>query len=140
MVIPGGWEQIAVLSGDDTFFTPPFPDWSQLYLYLADNEDAIAADQGSLWAFRVTGTDEGKVDEADPFNGANDYGEIQTGDVWQGRFIRVPRAIARGQGGPTPQKALENWANENNVFQFIRVEDTAYDRNTPARGLYRRHR
>jgi hypothetical protein len=129
MVIPGGWDQIAVLSGDDTFFTPPFPDWSQLYLYLADSEDAIVADQGSLWAFRVTGTDEGKVDEADPFNGANDYGEIQSGDVWQGRFMRVPRAIARGQVGPTPQKALENWANENNIFQFIRVEDTAYDRN-----------
>lgn len=131
MVIPGGWDQIAVLSGDDTFFTPPFPDWSQLYLYLADSEDAIVADQGSLWAFRVTGTDEGKVDEADPFNGANDYGEIQSGDVWQGRFIRVPRAIARGQAGPTPQKALENWANEHNIFQFIRVEDTAYDRNNP---------
>ena len=96
MVIPGGWEQIAVLSGDDTFFTPPFPDWSQLYLYLADNEDAIAADQGSLWAFRVTGTDEGKVDEADPFNGANDYGEIQTGDVVAGAVH--PRAEGHRPG------------------------------------------
>ncbi len=131
MVIPGGWDQIAVLSGDDTFFTQPFPDWSQLYLYLADSEDAIVADHGSLWAFRVTRTDEGKVDEANPFNGANDYGEIQSGDVWQGRFIHVPKAIARGQLGPTPQKALETWANDNNVFQFIRVEDTAYDRNNP---------
>jgi hypothetical protein len=131
MVIPGGWDQIAVLAGDDTFFTPPFPDWSQLYLYLAESEDAIMADQGSLWAFRVTRTDDGKVAEADPFNGANDYGEIQSGDVWQGRFIRVPKAIARGEVGPSPQRALETWANDNNVFQFIRVEDTAYDKNDP---------
>jgi len=131
MVVPGGWGRIAVLSGDDTFFTPPFPDWSQLYLYLAGNEDALLADQGSLWAFRVTRTDEGDIDPADPFNEANDYGDIQTGDVWQGRFIRVPQMVARGLTGEPPQRALENWANEHNIFQFIRVEDTAYDRNNP---------
>ena len=27
-----------------------------------------------------------------------------------------------------PQWVLEHWSNENNVFQFIRVEDIAYDR------------
>jgi hypothetical protein len=26
---------------------------------------------------------------------------------------------------------LEHWSNLNNVFQFIRIEDTAYDRNNP---------
>jgi hypothetical protein len=29
------------------------------------------------------------------------------------------------------QTALETWSNANNVFQFIRVEDIAYDRTTP---------
>jgi hypothetical protein len=131
MVVPGGWGRIAVLSGDDTFFTPPFPDWSQLYLYLAPNEEALVADLGSLWAFRVTKTEEGPVNPNDPFNGANDYGDIESGDAWHGRFIQVPPNIARGQTADPPQRALENWANEHNIFQFIRVEDTAYDRNNP---------
>lgn len=131
MVVPGGWDQIALLSGDDTFF-PPFPAWSQLYLYLAGNENAIWNDTGTLWAFQVTRTDQGAVNPADPFNGANDYGDIQSGDDWQGRFIRVPLKIARGlRGNAAPQNALDDWSNQNNVFQFIRVEDTAYDVNHP---------
>jgi hypothetical protein len=128
MVVPGGWDQIALLTGDDTFF-PPSPAWSQLYLYLADDEDSIWNDHGTLWAFQVTRTDEGKVDPSDPFNGANDYGDIASGDDWQGRFIRVPAKIARGLTSKPPQNALEDWSNEHNVFQFIRVEDTAYDVN-----------
>jgi len=123
MVLPGGWDQIAVLSGDDTFSAPS----SQLYLYLADDEDAIWADQGSLWAFRVTHDDDGKVDAANPFNGANDYGDISEGEHFRGRYIRVPTKIAKGLTAVEPQKALEDWSNAHNVFQFIRVEDTAYD-------------
>jgi len=46
-----------------------------------------------------------------------------------GRFIRVPDDIADGTTDVAPQEALENWSNENNVFQFIRLEDLAYDRN-----------
>ena len=30
-----------------------------------------------------------------------------------------------------PQTALENWSNANNVFQFVRVEDIAYDPDNP---------
>ena len=60
------------LSGDDTFTAPS----SQLYMYLADTTDAIWADKGSLWAFRVTHDDDGKVNAANPFNEANDYGDI----------------------------------------------------------------
>ena len=30
-----------------------------------------------------------------------------------------------------PQDALEQWSNENNVFQFIRLEDIAYNRDNP---------
>ncbi len=28
-------------------------------------------------------------------------------------------------------EALEDWSNENNVFQFIRLEDLVYDKNDP---------
>ena len=128
MVLPGDWDQIAVLSGDDTFTAPS----SQLYMYLADDEDAIWADQGSLWAFRVTHDDDGMVNAANPFNEANDYGDIAGDEHFRGRFIRVPARIAKGLTATEPQQALENWSNANNVFQFIRVEDTAYDPNVGA--------
>ena len=127
MVVPGGWDEVAVLTGDDTFSAPS----SQLYLYLASSTNALWNDDGRLWAFQVTRTDDEAVDPRDPFNGANDYGDISSGERWRGRFIPVPRAIALGNTEEAPQTALENWSNEHNVFQFIRVEDTAYDPDHP---------
>jgi Bacterial protein of unknown function (DUF839) len=127
MVLPGAWDKIAVISGDDTFSAPS----SQLYLYLAEDEDAIWADEGNLLAFRVTHKNGVRVAPGNPFNGANDYGDVTTGDHLQGRFIRVPGWIARGTTGTPPQDALERWSNRHNVFQFIRVEDTAYDPDVP---------
>jgi hypothetical protein len=127
VVVPGEWNQFAMLSTDDTFNAPS----SQLYMYLANHEDHIWQDKGSLWAFRVTRTDDGSISPTDPFNGANDYLDIQPGDDWQGEFIRVPKQIARGETGLAPQDALEQWSNEHNVFQFIRLEDLAYDKNSP---------
>jgi hypothetical protein len=126
MVLPGDWDQIAVYSGDDTFSAPS----SQLYLYLANDEGEIWADEGTLWAFRVTHKNGVKVAAGDAFNGANDYGDISGSDHLQGRFIRVPETIAKGLSTAVePQQGLEAWSNANNVFQFIRVEDTAYDPN-----------
>lgn len=127
IVVPGGWNQFAMLSTDDTFNAPS----AQLYMYLANHENHIWEDKGSLWAFRVTRTDEGPISPTDPFNGANDYLDIQPGDDWQGEFIRVPKKIARGETDLPPQDALEQWSNEHNVFQFIRLEDLAYDKNSP---------
>jgi hypothetical protein len=124
VAIPGGWNSHAILTTDDTFNAPS----AQLYLYLAGRESDVWNDRGSLWAFRVTATDAGRVDAADAFNGANDYLDIQPGDDWQGRFIRVPKEIARGQTAEVPQEALEQWSNDNNIFQFIRLEDLAYDK------------
>lgn len=127
VVVPGGWKQIASLSGDDTFTAPS----SQLYLHTAKDADAVLSDKGQLWAFQVTATDDGAVDPFDPFNDANDYLEIGVGDDWSGRFIHVPTDVARGVTDEQPQAALENWSNENNVFQFVRVEDLAYDPDSP---------
>jgi hypothetical protein len=123
VVIPGGWSETVTLSGDDTFSAPS----SQVYLNTAASPSALVADNADLWAFRVTATDAGPVDAADPFNDANDYLEINPGDTWSGEFIHVPDAIARGTTDAFPQAGLEAWSNDNNVFQFVRVEDMAYD-------------
>lgn len=127
IVVPGGWHKIAILTTDDTFSAPS----AQLYMFMTIDESYLFSDRGQLWAFVVTHTQDGKVNPWDPFNGANDYLDIQPGDEWKGRFIRVPMDIARGQTDLPPQEALERWSNEHNVFQFIRLEDLAYDKNNP---------
>jgi hypothetical protein len=127
-VVPGGWNGIYSLSGDDTFTAPS----SQLYMFASPEWQTYVQGNGSLWAFRVTGTDAGDLeDPTDPFNDANDYLEIQPGDSWSGEFIPVPDDVARGLTGDAPQTALENWSNANNVFQFVRIEDIDYDPDNP---------
>jgi hypothetical protein len=127
VIVPGGWRQTVSLSGDDTFTAPS----SQIYLSTSSSPSALVNGRGTLWAFRVTGTDAGPVDPAEPQNNANDYLEIEPGDQWTGKFIRVPGDVARGRTAEPPQTALENWSNANNVFQFVRVEDMAYDPDNP---------
>jgi hypothetical protein len=137
-----GYGYPVVLSGDDTFDAPA----SQLFLYKAASGAAVWNDQGRLYAFV---SDNPAV---------NDYGDLSTASPSvSGHFIEVPRAIATGKingrevtsqdfgyprptdpdpfpSQPTPampdgpQWVLEHWSNLNNVFQFIRIEDTAYDR------------
>jgi hypothetical protein len=137
-----GYGYPVVLSGDDTFDAPA----SQLYLYKAANGTDVWNDSGTLYAFVAD----------DP--AVNDYGDVtEVMDAVPGHFIPVPRDIATGKLGgdlaarditsldfpdpdyPTPpagipdgpQWVLERWSNLNNVFQFIRIEDTAYDRTNP---------
>lgn len=104
-----GYDQAVIVSGDDTFSAPA----SQLYLYAAANAAGVWNDTGHLYAFKADGVD-------------NDYGDFSAGKSLSGSFIPVPDAIADGD-----QTGLESWSNANNVFQFIRVEDIAYDKNTP---------
>jgi len=130
VVVPGRWRNIAILSSDDTFNAPS----SQLYMYLAKNERDVRRDRGTLWAFRVTATHNGALTPemvVNPQNDANDYLEITQGQTWKGEFIRVPPEIARGTTAERPQAGLEAWSNANNVFQFVRVEDMAYDPDNP---------
>lgn len=129
VLIPGGWHRkLAFLSGDDTFTAPS----SQLYMYLANSANDVLSDDGHLWAFQVTKANGTKVDPYNPWNGANDYLDISAGETFSGRFIQVPDDIARGTSpGGEPQGRLEAWSNFNNVFQFVRVEDIAYDPDSP---------
>ena len=127
VLIPGGWKKLAFLSGDDTFSAPG----SQLYMYLANSANAVLEDKGHLLAFRVNAVDGKHVDPEDPFNNANDYLDLTAGHSFSGRFITVPDEIADGTTSALPQTGLETWSDENNVFEFIRVEDIAYDPDDP---------
>ena len=104
-----GYKVSVILSGDDTFSAPA----SQLYLYLTHGADGVTRDQGALYGFK---SDDPNV---------NDYGDFTPGLNVAGTFVRVPVSIALGE-----QDALEKWSNDNGIFQFIRVEDLAYDRNS----------
>ena len=123
-----GYNQLALLTTDDTFSGPS----AQLYMYIAAGQKQLFNDTGRLYAFQVTHDSDGKVNRHDAFNQANDYLDLEPGvDDFRGRFIPVPKAIAMGTTGDAPQAALENWSNDNNIFQFIRLEDLAYDKNDP---------
>jgi hypothetical protein len=122
-----GYDGISLLTTDDTFSRPS----AQVYMYRADDQAAVMNDDGHLWAFRATGKNGEAVDPEDPFNGANDYNDVQPGDTVSGEFIEVPDDIARGNTDAYPQTALEEWSNANNVFQFVRSEDIAVSKTEP---------
>jgi hypothetical protein len=134
VIVPGGWDEVVSLSGDDTFTTTSSamrPNLSQMYLHSTDTWRTFLDGEGTLYGFRVTATDAGPVDADDPQNGANDYFDIEVGDTFSGEFIPVPEDIANGDTAALPQDALEDWSNANNIFQFIRIEDVAYDPDDP---------
>ena len=133
-----GYGHPVVLSGDDTFDAPS----SQLYSYVASSGEAVWNDTGDLYVF-VSG---------DP--AINDYGDLTLANSTSGQFVKVPKDIATGKkdgrevtsldyddippppaGIPDgPQWVLEYWSHNlvpGKAFQFIRVEDIAYDRNNP---------
>jgi hypothetical protein len=127
------------------------PAQSQLYSYMAPDTDSLLADDGDLWAF-VSDT-AGVNDYYDfipnsgetitghfikvPKNIATgldtDGSELKAADVgfpapgttagWQ-RDLRTTATL----GIDGPQWVLEYWSDLNNVFQFVRVEDIAYDK------------
>ena len=107
VAIPGYGEAVLV-TGDDTFAAPA----SQLYMYKAADATGVWNDTGHLWAFV---SDNAAI---------NDYGDLSGSASVSGHFIAVPDAIADGD-----QTGLENWSKAEHVFQFIRIEDLAYDRN-----------
>ena len=143
LAVPGYGHPV-VLSGDDSFVNVPAQ--SQVYNYIADDSKAVWRDEGDLWAF-VSDTP-----------GINDYDDIAPGSNPQltGHFVKVPKNIATGRnpdgtdlmaadvgyppppntgwqtsngvGIDGPQWVLEHWSDLNDVFQFTRIEDMAYDK------------
>jgi hypothetical protein len=127
------------------------PAQSQLYSYIAPDTDALFADKGDLWAF-VSDTP-GFTDYYDFVPGSTqvvtghfiqvpkniatgrnpDGSEIKAADVGfplpptNGSWQRDNRTtVATGLDGP--QWVLEYWSDINKVFQFVRIEDIAYDK------------
>lgn len=127
------------------------PAQSQLYSYIAPSTRALLADKGDLWAF-VSDTP-GIRNYYDVLPGSGtvvtghfikvpkdiatglkpDGTEVKAADFgfplppsngsWQ-RELRSATAL----GIDGPQWVLEYWSDINNVFQFVRVEDIAYDK------------
>jgi hypothetical protein len=134
-----------------TPLAPLAPSQSQLYSYQAGNTKNILADKGDLWAFV---SDDPAFDDYYDFTpsstrsvsgrfvkvprniatGKNrDGSEITSADVgypappndgtWQ-RDLRTNNTV----GIDGPQWVLEYWSQLHNVFNFVRVEDIAYDK------------
>ena len=110
VAIPGYGHPV-VLSGDDTFTTNPAQ--SQLYSYIADDADAVWNDEGDLY---------GLVLDNAAINDYYDYPMNSTAS-YSGTFKKIAKADAIGD-----QTVLEQASDALNVFQFVRVEDIAYDR------------
>ncbi len=140
-------------SGPLTGVFPPgaVPAQSQLYSYIAPTTNAVLDDKGDLWAF-VSDTPgiknyydvlpgSGTVVTGhfikvpkDIATGLNpDGSEMKAADKvfplppnngsWQTDLRSV---VPTGIDGP--QWVLEYWSDINNVFQFVRIEDIAYDK------------
>lgn len=129
------------------------PSQSQLYSYMAPSTDGLLADDGDLWAFvsdtpgvknyyqvtpgsgtTVTGhfvkvpkdiASGHKADGSELKAADKGYPLPPTNGNWQ-QDLRDPTVPAAGIDGP--QWVLEYWSDINNVFQFVRVEDIAYDK------------
>jgi hypothetical protein len=130
------------------------PAQSQLYSYIAPSTDALLADKGDLWAF-VSDT-AGFSDYYDFTPGSAQVvtghfvkvpKDIATGRNADGSELKAAdkgyplpptngswqldlrfATTAPGPGIDGPQWVLEYWSDLNNVFQFVRVEDIAYDK------------
>jgi hypothetical protein len=130
------------------------PAQSQLYSYIAPGTDELLADEGDLWAFVSDTPGVRNYYDVAPGSGTEvtghfikvpkdiatgrnpDGSELKAADKgyplpptdgsWQLdlRFATTPP----GPGIDGPQWVLEYWSDLNNVFQFVRVEDIAYDK------------
>jgi len=132
------------------------PAQSQLFSYMAGNTNNLLADKGNLFAF--VSDDPNVSDYYDFIPGSTaevsgrfikvpkniatglnkDGTEIKAADVgypppptdgsWQRDLRSVATATTPQIGIDGPQWVLEYWSQLNNVFQFVRVEDLAYDK------------
>jgi hypothetical protein len=127
------------------------PAQSQLYSYIAPSTDALLADKGDLWAFVSDTPGVKNYYDVIPGSGTDVKGhfikvpkDIATGLNPDGSELKAadkgyPLPPANGSwqtdlrsavpvGIDGPQWVLEYWSDINSVFQFVRVEDIAYDK------------
>jgi hypothetical protein len=127
------------------------PSQSQLYSYIAPSTDALLADRGDLWAFVSDTPGVRNYYDVIPGSGTQVTGhfikvpkDIATGRNPDGTELKAadkgfPPPPSNGSwqtdlrsvapvGIDGPQWVLEYWSDINDVFQFVRVEDIAYDK------------
>ena len=128
------------------------PSQSQLYSYIAPSTDGLLADTGDLWAFVSDTPGVKNYYDVVPGSGTEVSGhfikvpkDIATGLNPDGSELKAadkgyplpptdwqladrPSLPRRPPGIDGPQWVLEYWSDINNVFQFVRVEDIAYDK------------
>ena len=114
VAIPG-FDNLVMLSGDDTFTTTVGSPQSQVYAYIAPDTDAIWNDQGHLYGFSSNDPAVQKYEDFNPLIG-------MPASI-TGKFVKIDDNIARGE-----QAGLEAVAG---IFRFIRIEDIAYDKRNP---------
>jgi hypothetical protein len=130
---------------------PRVPAQSQLYSYIAPSTKSLLADKGDLWAFVSDTPGVKNYYDVAPGSGTSVTGhfikvpkDIATGLNPDGSELKAadrgyPPPPADGSwqtdlrsttplGIDGPQWVLEHWSDINNVFQFVRVEDVAYDK------------
>jgi hypothetical protein len=127
------------------------PSQSQIYSYVAPSTNALLADEGDLWAFVSDTPGVRNYYDVLPNSGTVVTGHfipvpknIATGLNPDGSEVKAadfgfPLPPTNGSwqldlrsttpvGVDGPQWVLEYWSDTNNVFQFVRVEDIAYDK------------
>jgi hypothetical protein len=132
------------------------PGQSQLYSYIAPSTRSLLDDQGDLWAFVSDTPGVRNYYDVIPGSGTEvqghfikvpkdiatgrkaDGSELKAADKgfppppnngsWQTDLRRPPAPSPQAVGIDGPQWVLEYWSDLNNVFQFVRVEDIAYDK------------
>jgi hypothetical protein len=126
VAIPG-FDELVLLSGDDTFTNSPSQ--SQLYSYFADP----AFDEYEDFAPGSTTSVSGHFIEVPRLIATGrkaDGTEVMSSDVGfppppnDGTWQRDPNGV----GIDGPQWVLDYWSKANGVFRFVRVEDIAYDK------------
>ena len=110
-----GFDDLVVLSGDDTFTTTVGFPQSQVYAYIAPDTDALWNDDGHLYGFA---SNDPSVQKYEDFNAL-----AGTPTSIQGKFVPIADNIA--QGGQAGLEAVSG------IFRFIRIEDIAYDKRNP---------
>jgi len=127
------------------------PSQSQLYSYIARDTTSLLADEGDLWAFVSDTPGVRNYYDVKPGSGTVVKGhfikvpkDIATGHKADGSELKAadkgfPLPPTNGSwqtdlrsatplGIDGPQWVLEYWSDLNNVFQFVRIEDIAYEK------------
>ena len=127
------------------------PGQSQLYSYIASSSRSLLRDQGDLWAFVSDTPGVRSYYDVLPGSGTVVQGHfikvpknIATGMNADGTPLKAadvgyPAPPTNGSwqtdlrsttpvGIDGPQWVLEYWSDTNDVFQFVRIEDIAYDK------------